>query len=57
MGRAAACGGATWFAVLRDFELVGKNCWGVSFAYRLRRLAWLASRWQLRFRPIGVGGS
>jgi hypothetical protein len=34
MGRAAACGAVTWFAVLRNFELtrngpsVGKNRWG-----------------------------
>jgi hypothetical protein len=51
------------FAVLRDFELaktapaLAKIAGAVSFAYRLRRLAWLASGWQLRFRPIGVGGS
>jgi hypothetical protein len=36
---------------------LAKIAGAVSFAYRLRRLAWLASRWQLRFRPIGVGGS
>jgi hypothetical protein len=36
---------------------LAKIAGAVSFAYRLRRLAWLASGWQLRFRPIGVGGS
>jgi hypothetical protein len=37
VGRAAACGAVTWFAVLRNFELtkngpsVGKNRWGRFF--------------------------
>jgi hypothetical protein len=57
-----------WAALLLAVVLLGslffvisnwlaKIAGAVSFAYRLRRLAWLASRWQLRFRPIGVGGS
>jgi hypothetical protein len=57
MGRAAACGAITWFAVLRNFELmkngpgVGKIAGAVSFAYRLSRLAWSAARrWRLRLR-------
>jgi hypothetical protein len=63
MGRATACSAVTWFAVLRNFELMknspawAKIAGAVSFAYRLNRLACAVSRWQLRFRPAGAGAS
>jgi hypothetical protein len=63
MGRATACSAVTWFAVLRNFELMknspawAKIAGAVSFAYRLNRLACAVSGCQLRFRPTGAGAS
>jgi hypothetical protein len=63
MGRTTACSDVTWFAVLRYFELMkngpawAKIAGAVSFAYRLRRLAWLATAGGCAFAPIDAGGS
>jgi hypothetical protein len=54
MGRAAACGAVTWFAVLRNFELtndpsVGKNRWGRFFCLTASPASrGPAGRWRLR---------